>query len=401
MRTRIEFNSQGNKLAGLMEGPSGEVRAYVLFAHCFTCGKDIAAASRISRALVQQGYAVLRFDFTGLGNSDGDFSNTNFSTNLVDLLSAADFLRENHAAPQLLVGHSLGGSAVLSIASEIPELKGVISIAAPAHAEHVIHNFDNQLEEINNKGVAKVKLGVREFSIKKQFIDDVAEHRQKGFNLKGKALLILHSPMDTTVDILEAEKIYTMAKHPKSFVSLDKADHLLTNKQDAEYVASVISGWADKYVGNVVFDKPQLAEKGSIIVSEKDHNFTLNVASDNHYWLADEPLTVGGNNLGPDPYEHLLAALGACTVMTIRMYATHKKLRLDDIQVTLHHERNYNNDCSHCEDKSSFTERIHRKITLIGELTNEQRVRLFDIADKCPVHRTLQNNLIITTGLDE
>jgi putative redox protein len=401
MRTRIEFNSQGNKLAGLMEGPSGEIRAYVLFAHCFTCGKDIAAASRISRALVQQGYAVLRFDFTGLGNSDGDFSNTNFSTNLVDLLSATDYLRENHAAPQLLIGHSLGGAAVLSIASEIPELKGVISIAAPAHAEHVIHNFDNQLEEINNKGVAKVKLGVREFSIKKQFIDDVTEHRQKGFNLKGKALLVLHSPLDTTVDILEAEKIYTMAKHPKSFVSLDKADHLLTNKQDAEYVASVISGWADKYVDNVAFDKPKLAKNGSVIVSEKDHSFTLNVASNSHYWLADEPLTVGGNNLGPDPYEHLLAALGTCTVMTIRMYASHEKLHLDDIQVTLHHERNYSVDCSHCEDKNSFAERIHRKITLIGELTNEQRLRLLDIADKCPVHKTLQNNLIITTELDE
>ncbi|PKG37826.1 bifunctional alpha/beta hydrolase/OsmC family protein [Psychromonas sp. Urea-02u-13] len=400
MKNRIEFDSQGNKLSGLMESPAGEVRAYALFAHCFTCGKDIAAASRISRALTQQGYAVLRFDFTGLGNSDGDFSNTNFSSNLDDLLAAAAYLRDNYAAPQLLIGHSLGGAAVLSVANDIPEVKGVVSIAAPADAQHVIHNFDQHLDEINSKGIAKVRLGMREFTIKKQFIDDVAEHSRNGFNLRGKALLVMHSPLDATVAIADAEKIYSAAKHPKSFVSLDQADHLLSNKTDAEYAALVISAWADKYVDKATVNKPALAENGSVVVSEKNHQFTLNVVSDSHYWLADEPLKVGGNNLGPDPYEHLLAALGACTVMTLRMYASRKKLMLEDIQVTLTHQRNYFDDCQNSQAGKGFAERIHRQIKLSGDITTEQRQRLLEIADKCPVHKTLQSNLIVTTQLD-
>jgi putative redox protein len=401
MKSRIEFDSQGNTLSGLLESPVGEVRAYVLFAHCFTCGKDIAAASRISRALTQHGYAVLRFDFTGLGNSDGDFSNTNFSSNLEDLIAAADYLRDNYQAPQLLVGHSLGGAAVLSVAEDIPEIKGVVSIAAPAYAEHVVHNFNAHLDEINSNGVATVQLGSRKFSIKKQFIDDVAEHSKAGFNLGGKALLVMHSPVDATVGISEAEKIYSNAKHPKSFVSLDKADHLLTNKADAEYVAMVVSGWADKYIDKPEYNKPKHAENGSVVISEKNHKFTLNVASDSHYWLADEPLKVGGDNLGPDPYEHLLAALGTCTVMTIRMYATHKKILLDDIEVTLNHERNYFEDCKNTDKDKSFTERIHRQIKLSGDISAEQRQRLLEIADKCPVHKTLHGHLVVTTELDK
>lgn len=401
MKNRIQFDSQGNTLSGLLESPAGEVRAYVLFAHCFTCGKDIAAASRISRALTQHGYAVLRFDFTGLGNSDGDFSNTNFSSNLEDLIAAAGYLRDNYQAPQLIVGHSLGGAAVLSVANDIPEIKGVVSIAAPAYAEHVVHNFDAHLDEINSKGLATVKLGTREFTIKKQFIDDVAEHTEKGFNLKGKALLVMHSPLDTTVAIAEAEKIYASAKHPKSFVSLDQADHLLSKKDDAEYAAMVISGWADKYIPKPEGKKLTSAENGAVIVSEKNHKFTLNVASDSHFWLADEPVKVGGNNLGPDPYEHLLAALGACTVMTIRMYANHKKIALDDIQVTLEHKRNYFEDCQNSEKAQCFAERIHRKIKLVGDISAVQEKRLLEIADKCPVHKTLHSDLLVTTELDK
>lgn len=400
MKSYIEFDSQGNTLSGLLESPTGEVRAYVLFAHCFTCGKDIAAASRISRALTQMGYAVLRFDFTGLGNSDGDFSNTNFSSNLDDLIAAANYLRDNHAAAQLLIGHSLGGAAVLSVAGELPEVKAVVSIAAPASAGHVIHNFANHLEEIEQQGIANVKLGLREFSIKKQFIDDVAEHSRSGFNLKGKALLVMHSPLDNYVAIAEAEKIYSLAKHPKSFVSLDQADHLLSNKADAEYVATVVCGWADKYIDQLIVTQAENVENGSVVVSEKDHKFTLNVLTDSHYWLADEPLKVGGGNLGPDPYEHILAALGSCTVMTIRMYASRKKLLLDDIKVTLHHQRNYFKDCQNSEDNKSFAERIHRQIKLSGNLTLEERKKLIEIADKCPVHRTLRSHVTVTTELE-
>jgi uncharacterized OsmC-like protein/alpha/beta superfamily hydrolase len=401
MKERVEFTSNNIRLAGLLERPSTNIKAYVLFAHCFTCNKDIAAASHIARSLVKKGFAVLRFDFTGLGNSDGDFSNSNFSSNLDDLRAAAEFLRENYLAPSLLIGHSLGGAAVLSVANDIPEVKAVVTIAAPATAEHVIHNFEANVDEINSDGYANVTLANRKFTIKKQFIDDLAEHSKLGFSLQGKALLVMHSPMDTLVSISEAEKIYGSAKHPKSFISLDKADHLLSDKSDSEYVASVISGWADKYIEKGRDDDVTFTEKGAVVVSERDHNFTLNVVSDSHFWLADEPLKVGGQNLGPDPYEHLLAALGACTVMTLRMYAKLKKINLDDIEVTLNHNNNYIEDCQNCEDEGSYAEQINRKIKLIGDLTQTQRQRLLEIADKCPVHKTLHNKVHVNSVLEE
>jgi putative redox protein len=401
MRDKVEFVSNGATLAGLLESPAKGVKAYALFAHCFTCGKDIAAASRISRALVESGIAVLRFDFTGLGNSDGDFSNTNFSSNLDDLRAAASFLAESYSAPQLLIGHSLGGAAVLAVANSIDSVKAVVSIGAPAKADHVIHNFEDSLDEITSNGVAKVKLGYREFSIKKQFVDDLNVNSQHDFDLKGKSLLILHSPMDNTVSINQAEKIYNSVKHPKSFISLDKADHFLSNKLDAEYAATVISSWADKYIveENSISDKP-LANAGSVVVSEKNHNFTLNVVSDSHYWLADEPVAVGGNNLGPDPYEHLLAALGTCTVMTIRMYAKHKGIKLDDIVVTLSHEKNYHDDAKMCDNNDCYAEVINRQIKFVGDITEEQRQKLLVIADKCPVHKTLHSKLSVVTTAD-
>lgn len=248
MRTKVEFPSQDQYLAGLLETPEQEIRAYVLFAHCFTCGKDVAAASRISRFLVQHGFAVFRFDFTGLGNSDGDFANTNFSSNAEDLLSAASFLEQNYEAPQLLIGHSLGGAAVLAMASQLPKVKGVVTIGAPYEASHVIHNFDAHLEKIEQSGSAKVSLGSREFTIKKQFLDDLRNQTTEHIQHLNKALLVLHSPIDLTVDISDAEKIYKAAKHPKSFVSLDTADHLLSKSIDSEYVAQTISGWASRYI---------------------------------------------------------------------------------------------------------------------------------------------------------
>jgi len=400
MRKKINFISNGTRLAGLLELPASGVKAYAIFAHCFTCGKDIAAASRISRALVKNGMAVLRFDFTGIGNSDGDFSNTNFTSNLEDLRAAAAFLADNYSAPQLLIGHSLGGAAVLAVANSIESVKAVVSIAAPAKAEHVIHNFQDNLDEINKNGIATVKLGEREFSIKKQFIDDLNENSKGNFSLKGKSLLVLHSPMDAVVSINQAEKIYASVKHPKSFISLDKADHFLSNKSDAEYAATVISSWADKYI-ELASTKNQmpLAEDGTVVVSEKDHNFTLNVVSDSHYWLADEPVKVGGQNLGPDPYEHLLAALGTCTVMTLRMYANHKKIPLDDIEVTLSHRKNYHEDAKTCDKSDNYAEAIERQIKLVGEMTDEQQQSLLVIADKCPVHKTLHSELKVVTHL--
>ncbi|OUR83393.1 osmotically inducible protein C [Marinomonas sp. 42_23_T18] len=398
MRKRIEFPSQGQALAGLLETPDQAVRAYVLFAHCFTCGKDIAAASRISRYLVQQGFAVFRFDFTGLGNSDGDFANTNFSSNTDDLLAAADFLEQHYQAPQLLVGHSLGGAAVLAMAAKLPEVKAVVTIGAPYNAGHVIHNFDAHIDTIETRGQAKVSLGAREFTIKKQFLDDLRSLTNDHIQSLNKALLLLHSPLDLTVDITDAEKIYKAAKHPKSFVSLDSADHLLSKPADSEYVAQTISGWASRYIPVPRVIHPNVLS-GHVMVAELDHKFQQAVFTDHHHWHADEPTKVGGQNTGPDPYEHLLAALGACTAMTIRMYADHKNIPLEHVQVSLSHERNYLEDAGKAEEQNSQIEALIRKVQLIGNLSDVQKGRLMGIADRCPVHRTLHNNPHVVTRL--
>jgi len=400
MRTKIEFPSQGQSLAGLLETPDRAIRAYVLFAHCFTCGKDVAAASRISRFLVQHGFAVFRFDFTGLGNSDGDFSNTNFSSNTEDLLSAASFLGQHYQAPQLLIGHSLGGAAVLAMAAKIPEVKAVVTIGAPFEASHVIHNFNAHLDTIEQNGFATVSLGTREFTIKKQFIDDLRSQSTEHIQRLNKALLVLHSPIDLIVDIADAEKIYKTAKHPKSFVSLDTADHLLSKPQDSEYVAQTISGWASRYIPEEKISNPNIT-KGHVLVAELDHKFQQQVFSDNHHWYADEPTQVGGKNSGPDPYEHLLAALGACTAMTIRMYADHKKMPLEHVEVYLSHERNYLEDAGHTTEQDRNMELLIRKVQLMGPLSDSEKTRLMEIAERCPVHRTLHRNpQVVTTLID-
>ncbi len=401
MKDKVEFVSNGVTLRGMLESPDQNVSNYALFAHCFTCGKDIAAASRIARALTEKGIAVLRFDFTGLGNSDGDFSNTNYSSNVEDLKAAADFLKLNYRAPSLLIGHSLGGAAVLSVAHQLPEVKAIATIGAPHEAQHVVHNFAADVDTINQEGQAEVTLGFRKFVIKKQFIDDVAQSESKIGSLK-KALLVMHSPMDSTVNIAEAEKIYKDAKHPKSFVSLDNADHLVSNKGDADYIATTIAAWASRYIELPTEERVSKdVHKGHVYVEEKDHKFAQNVYSDSHHWLADEPTTVGGNNSGPDPYEHLLAALGTCTSMTIRMYANRKKWPLENIGINLYHERSYNKDCQQCDEAPQQIDYLNREITLEGDLDNEQREKLLEIADKCPVHKTLHEHLVVNTKLGE
>lgn len=400
-RKKIEFEGHdGGRLAGLLEYPEEAAKAYVLLAHCFSCGKDIAAASRIARALVACGFAVLRFDFTGLGNSDGDFANTNFSSNMDDLLKAAEFLTSDYRAPSLLIGHSLGGTAALAVANRIPECQGVVTIGAPHDPEHITRHFDASLEAIERDGEAQVDLGGRQLTIKKQFVDDVSRiSRDNVIGRIKKALLIFHSPMDEVVSISEAEKIYKSAMHPKSFVSLDKADHLLTDKTDAEYVASVIAAWATRYLDEtrVVSIEESDVDKGTVLVGEHNREFTRTVHTDNHHWFADEPTSVGGLDLGPDPYEHLLAALGSCTSMTIRMYANRKELPLDDVNVWVSHDRQYLDDCEGCDDNPRRIDVLERTITFKGDLSEEQTNKLLEIADKCPVHRTLTNEIRIRT----
>ncbi|MCZ6831525.1 MAG: bifunctional alpha/beta hydrolase/OsmC family protein [Gammaproteobacteria bacterium] len=402
-RTKLEFpGTDGLSIAGLLETPEDNPQAFALFAHCFTCGKDVVAASRIARSLVAKGYAVLRFDFTGLGSSDGDFANSSFSSNTADLVHAADYLREHYRAPALLIGHSLGGAAVLAAAHAIPEAVGVVTIGAPSDPEHVIKQFACDVKAIEEHGSAEVSLAGRAFTIKKQFLDDLAEQnqQQKIAQLK-KALLVFHSPMDRTVSINEAEKIYVAAKHPKSFVSLDDADHLLTKAHDAEYVATILAAWATRFISeaDVVSQQTTSLTKGHILVAEKNKQFTRTVLSDNHVWLADEPSSVGGGDLGPDPYEHLLAALGTCTSMTLRMYANRKNIPLDDVTVELNHNRQHLKDCEDCDAQPRKIEVLQKYITLTGELSQQQRQRLLEIADRCPVHQTLHGDLEIRTEL--
>ncbi|ASP49697.1 bifunctional alpha/beta hydrolase/OsmC family protein [Cognaticolwellia beringensis] len=414
MRKKVEFISGEHKLSGLLETPESDVKFYALFAHCFTCGKDIAAASRISRALMRKGIAVLRFDFTGLGNSDGDFANSNFSSNIKDLIAAANFLRAEYQAPRLLIGHSLGGAAVLNVAQHVEEAMAVVTIGAPSDAQHVAHNFALQIDDIEKNGKAEVNLAGRVFTIEKQFLDDIKRYNTSHIGQLRKALLVMHSPIDSTVNISEAEKIYQAALHPKSFVSLDGADHLLTNKPDAEYAADIIASWAGRYISvpsntqnsteinagdNKSADEKVNVVKGHVIVEEKNHKFTQHVSTNSHYWLADEPQSAGGDNMGPDPYEHLLAGLGACTAMTLRMYATRKKLAIKHIKVELKHSRDYQQDCQECENQGQGIEAIVREISFVGELDTAQQTRFLEIADKCPVHKTLHNNVKVVSKL--
>ncbi|MEM7466568.1 MAG: bifunctional alpha/beta hydrolase/OsmC family protein [Pseudomonadota bacterium] len=405
-KIKAEFdNDQGEKISGLLELPDQTPRAYALFAHCFTCSKDIAAASRITRALTAHGIATLRFDFTGLGNSDGDFANTNFSSNLADLIAAAQFLYDDYEPPALLIGHSLGGAAVLAAAHEIESIKAVATIGAPASAKHVEHLFAASRAEIET-GEAAVELGGRSFTIRRQFLEDIDRYASTEHIAKlGAALLVLHSPQDNTVNISEAAKIYEAARHPKSFISLDQADHLLSKRQDSEYVAGVIASWAARYVGldESTFEAspgtaPAVAS-GSVVITERDKKFLRGIYTENHQLLGDEPKSVGGGDLGPNPYEFLLAALGTCTSMTIRMYANRKEIALDDIKISLSHSRIHAEDCEACESESGQVDVISREIELIGDLDDTTRQRLFQIADRCPVHKTLENEIKIESAL--
>ena len=400
IRSKVAFESNGVQLAGLLQSPQHNIRGYAIFAHCFTCGKDAIAASRISRQLVELGFAVLRFDFTGLGNSDGDFANANFSSNVEDLVAAADFLRHNYEAPLLLVGHSLGGRAVLSAAHQMDEVQAVVTIGAPADAAHITRQFASHVDEIQASGEVNVKLAGRCFTIKRQFLDDVAKHNDDIEQLR-KPLLILHSPVDEVVSIDQAEAIYTRAKHPKSFVSLDNADHLLTDKSDAVYAARVIAAWSEKYlpIRHLLSEGVSEVPHGEVEVAEYNRRFTRLMTTDHHQWYADEPVAMGGENLGPDPYEHLLGALGACTSMTLRMYANRKKIPLDDVLVNLRHSRQHGADCEHCDQPNAKVELLERELVLKGNMTPEQRQRLVEIADKCPVHKTLLSNIVIVTRL--
>jgi len=390
-------NAEGLKLAAYLDFPiDGKPRAFALFAHGFTLTKHLKSITHINRALAAKGIAVLRFDFTGLAESEGDFADTNFSSNVSDIVSAARFLEREYKAPEILIGHSLGGAAIFVAARDIPSAKAVSTIGAPCDPSHIAHILSGHEEELEKHGEVEVSIGGRLFRLKKQFLDDVKEAETCAaiHDLK-RALLIFHSPVDEIVDIKHAQKIYESARHPKSFVTLDKADHLLSQESDARYVGSMIATWADKYVSirEVEWDSGPHAVRvrtGSTYYTE--------IKSGGHGLLADEPIQLGGTDRGPTPYGLLISALGSCTSITLRMYADRKGWDVDEINVYLNHEKVHAEDCEECPEVSSGKiDRIERLIEVVGDLGSEQRSRLLEIADRCPVHKTLHEKVHITT----
>lgn len=396
---RFQFSgSDGLKLAATLDLPDADPIAYALFAHCFTCGKDVLAAKRIAAGLVARGIAVLRFDFTGLGASEGEFANSTFSSNIADLVLAADHLRQTRKAPALLIGHSLGGAAILAAAAQIPEAKAVATIAAPSDPAHVTHLFSDRIEDIKTQGKVEVSLAGRPFHIKREFLDDITEHNLMGQVAKlHKALLIMHSPTDDTVGIDNATHIFAAAKHPKSFISLLGADHLLTQRRDTSYVADVIASWAQRYLEPASTVAPEDAPRSVVVQETRNSKFQQTVTVGPHRLIADEPVSAGGEDTGPGPYDYLLAALGACTSMTMRLYADRKTLPLDRVTVMLRHSKIHAEDCAECETKVGMLDQIERDIAMEGALDAEQRQKLIEIADKCPVHRTLTSEIRIVT----
>lgn len=414
-KQKVFFNSaQGDALAAVLETPNGAPRATVLFAHCFTCTKDIFSARYLTEGLVANGCAVLRFDFTGLGESEGEFANTNFSSNVADLLAAAAYLREHHQPPALLVGHSLGGAAVLAAAGDIPEARAVATIGAPAEPAHVAHLFTDAHADIEQHGSAEVLLAGRPFRIKKQFLDDIQATRlHRRIATMDKALLIFHSVADATVSVDNARKIYEAAQHPKTFVSLDGADHLLSDKRDAVYVSNILAAWARRYLSLADVARSQTDnDDETVIVQSTGKHLAQTIRVGKHEMVADEPAALGGGNTGATPYGYLLSALGACTAITLRMYANRKQWALQSVQVKLSHAKVQPQDSQTsqtsraCETgdgndatKPALVDQIHREIKIDGDLTADQIAHLLEIADKCPVHRTLHNTPRIITRL--
>ncbi|MEL6373382.1 MAG: bifunctional alpha/beta hydrolase/OsmC family protein [Pseudomonadota bacterium] len=416
---KVEFKgADGQTLAARLDLPEGKPRAFSLFAHCFTCSKDIFAASRIASTLAERGIAVLRFDFTGLGASEGEFANTNFSSNVQDLLHAVAYLRKTWEAPRLLVGHSLGGAAVLAAAGDVPEVGAVATIGAPGQVDHVLHNFGTSIEAIRNEGVAEVKLAGRPFTIKRQFVEDVEKQRlAERIATMRKALLVMHAPQDQTVGIDNATAIFRAAKHPKSFVSLDGADHLLSKRVDAIYAADVIAAWIGRQdgeeaqsagAGATAGDHPEAGAgaglpDGVVRVEETGAGqFQQRMRVGAHTVLADEPRSYGGDDTGPTPYDLLSMGLGACTSMTLRMYAARKGLDLEPVVVDVKHAKVHAQDCADCgEGHEGRIDRFERTIRLGGHVSDEMRSKLLEIADKCPVHRTLEQSAAVVTTLED
>lgn len=400
---RLTFTgSEGHELAARLELPTdGRPRAWALFAHCFTCTKNIRAAVHLTRALSAEGIGVLRFDFTGLGESEGDFADTSFSSNVQDLVAAARYMERELAAPQLLVGHSLGGAAVIHAAGRLDSVRAVATIGAPAEPSHVLAHIESSREEIERDGVAEVSIGGRPFTVKRHFLEDL-ESQSMADAVDGldAALLILHASTDGVVGVDNAARLYEMARHPKSFISLDGADHLLAESRDSEYAGRVLAAWASRYVDlrEPEADAEELRAGDRVATRTGPEGFRTDVAVRGHSLVADEPVSVGGDDAGPTPYDLLVAGLGACTSMTLQMYARRKEWPLEEARVRLRHKKIHREDEDECAaDGDARLDVVDREVELVGELDDEQRERLMEIADRCPVHRTLEAGVRVET----
>ncbi len=400
---KVQFeNDEGRQLSGTLDMPKTPVAAYALFAHCFTCTHNLKSATNISRSLTEAGIAVLRFDFTGLGRSEGEFADTNFSSNVADLLAAVRFLENEYAAPSILLGHSLGGTAVLQAAASVDSAVAVATIGSPADPAHVQHLFGDAGEELESSGQADVSIGGRPFTVKKQFLDDLEQHDlYASVGKLRKALLIMHAPLDEIVEIDNAATLYAAAKHPKSFASLDRADHLLSNNADSLYAGRLLAAWASRYLPEQdLRDDTLSAEHGSVVAKTWSDGFYTEVAAGDHALIADEPATVGGSNRGPSPYELLSAALATCTTMTLKMYAGFKNIDLDAVTVKVIHKKMHAEACADCESEEGKIDEFRRELTIEGSVDEAQRQRMLEIADRCPVHQTLHGEVKVRTTLN-
>ena len=395
-------NRKGLTLNANLELPANQKpNYYAIFAHCFTCSSSLKAVRNVSRALTQNGFAVLRFDFTGLGRSEGEFADSHFSANVEDLLDVHRYMAEHYQAPSLLVGHSLGGAAVLVAASKLKDVEAVATIGAPATVDHVKHLFSHQVEESEEKGDVEVNIGGRPFVINQDFVKEFDKTDLPSLvKVLRKPLLIMHSPFDKTVGIENAEQLYKNAHHPKSFVSLDNADHLLTKEEDSQYVGEMIGTWAKRYfpkVENVMLDTEGEQLVGHLNIIED--NFTTSIQTKNHTLIADEPASIGGSDFGPSPYEYLNAALAACTVMTLKMYAERKKWNLEEVYVYISHSKRRSDDVLLQADKPKYLDHISKKLKLVGNLDDAKKERLKEISSRCPVHKTIASEVIFETEI--
>jgi len=395
-------NNKGHLLQAYLELPANQKpNHYAIFAHCFTCSSSLSAVKNISRALTNHGFGVVRFDFTGLGRSEGEFSESHFSANVEDLISVSNYMASNYKAPVLLVGHSLGGAAVITAASKLESVKTVATIGAPAAVSHVTHLFSHGINEVKEKGEAEVNIGGRPFKINSDFIDDFSKTDLPSIikNLR-KPLLILHAPADTIVGIKNAEQLYHNARHPKSFVTLDNADHLLTNPKDSNYAGNVIGTWAQRYFNQE--ENVMLETQGEQLVGHLnlvEDNFTTSIQTKKHSMIADEPASIGGDDFGPSPYEYLNAGLAACTVMTLKMYAERKKWDLQEVFVYVSHSKKHSDVLELDVEKPGYLDHISKKLKFIGDLDDAQKQRLKEIASRCPVHRTIASEVIFNTEI--